>query len=122
MELLLKASCYKIELPTKKPGHRLTKLFEKFKINYPNALIMQEIFSKYLNPTKDNCEVLCQFYESNNLKDTDSLYEIFRYPTDIKFETDLNYNDLRNLGEKGMIFFSELIADIDMLRRESEKI
>lgn len=122
IELLLKASHYKIELPDKNPDHRLSSWFQKFKTNYPAASIMQEVFQKYLTPTKDNCEVLSKFYESNNLKDSDSFYEIFKYPTDKRFEVDLNYGDLRNLGKEGIKFFSQLIADIDILRRESEKI
>jgi hypothetical protein len=122
IELLLKAARYKIELPVKKPDHLLSSWYKKFIIDYPEALIMQNIFSKYLAPTKENCEILFKFYESNNLKDSDNFYEIFKYPTDKKFEVYLNFKDLRNLGELGTTFFNELITDIDTLRRESEKI
>lgn len=83
---------------------------------------MLDILNKYIFPTSEKCILLRDFYDLNRITDSSKFYDVFKYPTDKSFKTSFNYRDLRNLGDEGIEFFKQIIADIETLRLESEKL
>lgn len=122
IELILKAANYKLTPPSSKPNHKLSDLFSEFKINYPNATELINIFEKYIFPNKADCEILYTFYASNSIADSSQFFEVFKYPYSKNFLNDFNYGDLNNLNIDGIFFFKQIIKDIQIIRLESQKL
>lgn len=122
IELQLKAANYLINLPTGKPNHKLPELFIEFKKNYPTASELTKIFDRYIYPTSSECKMLHDFYLLNNISDSGQFFEVFKYPYSKDFNEDFNYMDLRNLGNDGITFFKQVIADINIIRTKNQTL
>ena len=122
IELILKAANYKHTPPSGNLNHKLSALFLKFKTNYPNATELINIFEKYIFPNSAGCKILNTFYNSNSITDSSQFYEVFKYPYSKDFQADFNYGDLRDLDTDGIIFFEQIIQDIQIILLESDKL
>jgi hypothetical protein len=120
LELLLKGF---VVLKAKAPlklNHDIEALLTEFTQKYPDQHCLIHIFKKYIG--KDVlAELLKQFFAENNCS-TNKLYEVLRYPADIKLIRTFIHTCLKYQGEASIPFFEELQSDIDCIRRCSVKL
>jgi len=123
MELVLKGFLLVLarENPeTKKPDikkiahHNLIKLLKKFKENYPNEKDIINFFEKYIEEN-NMPSFLKDFFNKNKLS-VKNYYTFFRYPLDKNFDLTCDYSSIKYTGKKGIIFFKDLLKDIDSCR------
>lgn len=102
---------------TKKPDtkkiahHNIIKLLKEFKENYSNEKDIINFFEKYTKKNKMPF-FLKVFFDENKLS-VKNYYNFFRYPLDKNFNITCNYNSITHTGKKGLIFFRELLKDIN---------
>ena len=121
IELELKALNYLVK-PPKKVNHDLCALHKEFNGNYPDKTVLNDVFAKYIYPSKENCKVLYDFYSLNDFKDSSQFYEVFKYPYKIDLKTEFDYSALKSIQKRPLGFFKEIIADIDTIQTERNKI
>ena len=121
IELQLKAANY-LKNPPGKTNHKLSDLFSEFKINYPKAIELTNIFSRYIYPTSSECKILYDFYSLNEISDSGQFFEIFKYPYSKNFKKDFNFRDLRNFKVGDTSFFKQIVVDINVIRTECQKL
>jgi hypothetical protein len=120
MELILKGFLLVLveeDPETKKPDtkkiahHNIIKLLKQFKENYSNEKDIINFIEKYT--IKNNMpSFLKNFFGSNKLS-VKNYYNFFRYPLDKKFNITCDYSSIECTEEKGLIFFRELLKDIN---------
>jgi hypothetical protein len=118
VELWLKGAHYLKNAADCKGGHRLSAWLDLFKANYPTKTDVATIFSSYIFPS-DASSVLGEFYKTNNIKNSDQFYEILKYPFNKSLSISFDYKDTRNLGNKGIEFFKQIISDVNKIRAET---
>lgn len=102
---------------TKKPDtkkiahHNIIKLLKEFKENYSNEKDIINFFEKYTKKNKMPF-FLKVFFDENKLS-VKNYYNFFRYPLDKNFNITCDYNSITHTGKKGLIFFRELLKDIN---------
>ena len=120
MELVLKGFLLVLvkENPeTKKPDtekiahHNIIELLKQFKENYPNEKDIISFFEKYIEEN-NMPSFLKDFFNKNKLS-VKNYYTFFRYPLNRYFDLTCDYSSIKYTGKKGIIFFKELLEDID---------
>ncbi len=122
IELLLKGANCKIALPNKKPNHDLSSFFQDFKKNYPSAIELTKLLDKYIHPNKNNCPLLFNFYNSNNLKDSSKFYNLLKYPYSEMLDQYYQHKEIRFLGSVGVPLYNDILNDINFIRIEVAKL
>ncbi len=120
IELILKGFLLvlvKEDPETKKPDtkkiahHNIIKLLKKFKENYSNEKDIINFIEKYT--IKNNMpSFLKDFFDKNKLS-IKNYYNFFRYPLDKSFNIACNYDTITHTDKKGLIFFEDLLKDIN---------
>lgn len=120
IELLLKGFLLVLvkENPeTKKPDikkiahHNIIKLLKQFKENYSNEKDIINFIEKYT--IRNNMpSFLKNFFDKNELS-VKNYYNFFRYPLDKNFDLTCDYSSIQYTDEKGLIFFKDLLKDIN---------
>lgn len=111
---------------TKKPDtkkiahHNIIKLLKEFKENYSNEKDIINFFEKYTKKNKMPF-FLKVFFDENKLS-VKNYYNFFRYPLDKNFNITCDYNSITHTGKKGLIFFRELLKDINECRKPIVKL
>jgi len=100
-----------------RPSHKLSDLLKEFKSNYPEKNSLIEILDYYIFP-KNKCEILSDFFKTNNINDSSAFFDVFKYPSNKDFKKQYDFKDLRRNGEKGIELFERIIKDIEKLRDE----
>jgi hypothetical protein len=120
IELLLKGFLLIASGQDVKPKHGIDKLCHQFSIFYPDETVIFTFIRKF---TDEEClpPLLKDFLHENGLKPYD-LYKAVRYPSDKNFQKVYKYIDLKYKGEKGLLFFKELVEDIMKIRIASIKL
>jgi len=121
IELLLKASNYKKNIPIKKLNHNLEQLFIDFKKNYPDSRVITDILHNYIHPSGES-NILKAFYKSNDISNSSKFYEVFKYPFSKDLQIQVNYGKLNHLYNEGISFFQQFIIDIQTIRNETKKL
>ena len=120
IELILKGFLFVLveeDPDTKKPDtkkiahHNIIKLLKEFKENYSNEKDIINFFEKYTKKNKMPF-FLKVFFDENKLS-VKNYYKFFRYPLDKNFNITCDYNSITHTGKKGLIFFRELLKDIN---------
>ena len=120
IELILKGFLLvlvKEDPETKKPDikkiahHNIIKLLKQFKENYPNEKDIINFFEKYIEEN-NMPSFLKDFFNKNKLS-VKNYYTFFRYPLDKNFDLTCDYSSIKYTGKKGIIFFKDLLKDID---------
>ena len=120
VELILKGFLFVLveeDPDTKKPNtkkiahHNIIKLLKEFKENYSNEKDIVNFFEKYTKKNKMPF-FLKVFFDENKLS-VKNYYKFFRYPLDKNFNITCDYNSITHTGKKGLIFFRELLKDIN---------
>ena len=120
MELVLKGFLIVLvkENPkTKKPDvkkiahHNVIKLLKRFKENYSNEKDIINFFEKYTK--KNNMPSFLKVFFNENKLSVKNYHGFFRYPLDKNFNIRYDYSSIKYTNRKGLIFFKELLEDID---------
>lgn len=120
IELLLKGFLLvlvKENSETKKPDikkiahHNIIKLLKQFKENYSNEKDIINFIEKYT--IKNNMpSFLKDFFDKNELS-VKNYCNFFRYPLDKYFDLPCDYSSIKHTDKKGLIFFKDLLKDIN---------
>ena len=126
LELTLKGMCYLLEFnqhdpSARKISHKLSDWLSKFRTLYPQEENFASLIRESIYPC-DKLYVLKNFYQANNLANSDIFYEILKYPYNKKFDVDYNYADLGPNGEGSIPFFERINETIDKIISESKSI
>ena len=120
MELVLKGFLIVLvkENPkTKKPDvekiahHNVIKLLKQFKENYSTEKDIIIFFEKYTK--KNNMPSFLKVFFNENKLSVKNYHGFFRYPLDKNFNIRYDYSSIKYTNRKGLIFFKELLEDID---------
>lgn len=120
MELVLKGFLLVLakENPeTKKPDiekirhHNIIELLKQFKENYPNEKDIINFFEKYIE--ENNMPSFLKVFFDKNKLSVKNYYIFFRYPLDNNFDITCDYNSIKYTHKNGLIFFKDLLKDID---------
>lgn len=120
MELVLKGFLLVLvkENPeTKKPDiekiahHNIIKLLKQFKENYSNEKDIINFFEKYT--IKNNMPSFLKVFFDKNKLSVKNYYNFFRYPLNKNFDITCDYSSIKHTNKKGLIFFEDLLKDID---------
>jgi len=111
---------------TKKPDtkkiahHNIIKLLKQFKENYSNEKDIINFIEKYT--IKNNMpSFLKDFFDKNKLS-VKNYYTFFKYPLDKYFNLTCDYSTIIHTDKKGVIFFRELLKDINECRKPIVKL
>jgi len=102
---------------TKKPDikkiahHNIIILLKQFKENYFNEKDIICFFEKYTK--KNNMPSFLKDFLNKNKLSVKNYYNFFRYPLDINFNITCDYSSIQHTDEKGLIFFKDLLKDIN---------
>ena len=120
MELVLKGFLIVLvkENPkTKKPDvekiahHNVIKLLKQFKENYSAEKDIIIFFEKYTK--KNNMPSFLKVFFNENKLSIKNYHGFFKYPLDKNFNIRYDYSSIKYTNRKGLIFFKELLEDID---------
>jgi len=95
--------------------HNIERLLEEFKNYYPDEKEIITFFEKYIQ-TNNMPLLLKKFFNKNNLT-TGGFYAFFKYPLDRDFNIEYDYTDITYTDEQGLIFFNELLGDINQNKK-----
>jgi hypothetical protein len=102
---------------TKKPDtkkiahHNVIKLLKQFKENYSTEKDIIIFFEKYTK--KNNMPSFLKVFFNENKLSVKNYHGFFRYPLDKNFNIRYDYSSIKYTNRKGLIFFKELLEDID---------
>lgn len=102
---------------TKKPDtnkiahHNIINLLKQFKENYSDEKDIINFIEKY-TINNNMPSFLKDFFDENELTEK-PYYDFFRYPLDINFNIICDYSTIQCTEEKGLIFFKDLLNDIN---------
>jgi hypothetical protein len=116
LELLLKGFVL-FKSQTTKLNHNIEKLQEDFLTLYPHEKTLSLLFSKYIGSSL-HFQTLGQFFKDNN-KTSKNFYELLRYPSDKSSTSLFSYIRLNYQESDGLVFFSEMLNDIAIIRLEA---
>jgi hypothetical protein len=123
LELLLKGFKYIKNPPIprgKNTKHDIKILMSTFEKEYPANNKLIEIFKYYIIP-ETHCEILSNFYKTNNISDSNQFIHFFKYPTNGKFTQEFDFKALKKTKDTGIEFFKKVIADIEIIRTEKKE-
>ena len=100
--------------------HNIIKLLKEFKNNFSNEKDIINFFEKYTK--KNNMPtVLKMFFNKNNLS-VKNYYNFFRYPLDKNFNIKYDYSSIQYTNKEGLVFFKDLLKDIDRYKKHIVKL
>jgi hypothetical protein len=91
--------------------HDIIKLLKQFKENYSNEKDIINFFEKYIE--ENNLPSFLKVFFDKNKLSIKNYYNFFRYPLDKNFDITCDYSSIKYTNKKGLIFFKDLLKDID---------
>ena len=91
--------------------HNVIKLLKQFKENYSNEKDIINFFEKYTE--ENNMPSFLKVFFNENKLSIKNCHNFFRYPLDKNFNIRYDYSSIKYTNRKGLIFFKELLKDID---------
>jgi len=100
--------------------HNVIKLLKQFKENYTDEKDIINFFEKYT--IKNNMPSFLKIFFDKNKLSVKNYYNFFRYPLNKNFDITCDYSSIKHTNKKGLIFFEDLLKDINRYKKHIVKL